>query len=152
MVEKEVLLVDKGQPKFLDVFPKTPQAMRVIVGERINMAVALSEFAVMHKGTKLQDFNLSYVNGNVFEGMPEEKFIAKLNPIQFFSDTVKKLKKENSGIEDLKIDSKNDVTTFSVTLKEPDWDLEELIYSKYHQLLKQYKNQAFDIIIDQQLK
>ena len=149
MEQREVLLLEKGQPKLLETMPKAPQAMHLIWNERINMAFVLSELAAMHKGSKLQDINFSYMNGDVFKGMTEEKFVSKLNPVEFFKETLGQIKKKTAGIEDVKVDCTNNVIAFKIQIQKPDWDLEELIYRKYQELLKQYKGQSFDITIEQ---
>lgn len=145
MSQKEVLLVDKGQLRLRGAFTKVPKAIRIGLNYRKNMFIAFSEFLAMSKGEGLRDRNLSYFINDVFENQVEEKFVSVMQPSNFFKEKIMAIKEDNPNIDSFVVDCQSDIITFKILLKQPDWDLEELIYDKYRELLNQYKEQTFDI-------
>lgn len=147
-----MLYVEQGQFNFHEIIPKVPRAIQLILHDRKSFSVAVSEIMALRKESKFQDLTFAYVLANVFRGLNEEKFISALQPSEYFKDKINGIKRDHSGIEGVTMDCIDGVITFNVLLKQPDWDLEELIYSQYHELLNQYKDLPFDIRVQESFK
>lgn len=152
MEQQEILYVDRGQFNFHEVIPKIPRAIQLVLNNRKNFAVAISEIVTMGKESKFQDLTFAYFFANVFRNLNEEKFISIMQPTEFFKDRISNIQRSHPSIEGISVDCKEGIITFSISLKQPDWDLEELIYTEYSRLLNQYKDLPFDIRINESFK
>lgn len=152
MEQQEVLYVDQGQFNFRKIIPKIPRAIQLVFHDRKNFVVAISEIMTMSKEYKFHDLTFAYIFTDVFKNLNEEKLFSVLQPSDFFKEKINGIKRDHSGIEGISMECEEGIITFNVMLEQPDWDLEELIYNKYREVLNQYKDQPFDIRIRESLK
>lgn len=149
MERGEVLLLEKGQPNLRAAVPKTPYALRLLFLDPAAVFSALSDLIMMRKEFIPQQMFFSYISSQVFKGMTEEKFTSAIPAAELFKGTIGQIKKENPNIENLKVEDIGGITKFIVFLKEPDWDLEQLIYNKFAEIEDLYKDKEFDIEIEE---
>lgn len=153
MGQREVLILESGQPNLRSTVPRLHQALRLLLKDPKSMISAIAELmTIMHNKPEQEDIFFSYVNNEVFRDMTEEKFISVIQPVDFFKGAIAQIKVEHSGIECFNSYEKNGIIVFNVTIKKPDWDLEQLIYNKFAELSNLYKDKEFDIEIEELFK
>lgn len=122
-----------------------PIICSILRNERLNLFVAVSEYVSMLRETELPQTALSYFHNDIF-GDGNEKFVIRsVEPVTFFIQALQEISKTHKGIVRFDERYENGKTELHVFLKEPNWELEELIYGEYGKLLDEFPSHSLDL-------
>lgn len=142
MGQKETLVMQRGRVKLRRDLPKI---VNVIRKENVDLLVVLSEFISMSKQTKSRQVDVSYFDDDVFGNRIEEIVIRDTKPAGIFRKRLNEIMKERTGIVKSYESYENGQIRLHVFIEEPNWELEELIYDAYGELLDKFPTHSFDL-------
>jgi len=149
MVQEEVLILKRGRlqlRKDIRTVIKILEKENVFLGgpRKLNyLLFVLSDFVKMSKEAELRSIDVSYFPNDIFQNRLVETVahFPNINLIELFKQKIVNVSKK---IE-VRVSEEDESINFFVFMKKPDWEVEELIYSAYGDLLNMFPDVLFSL-------
>lgn len=146
MNKKQTLLkrLDVGKKARLKILPKIIGILRK---ENIDMFTVISEFIFMSRQSELHPIGVSYFDTDVFPGNIQKTVVYNKDVQNFFLHMLKERAGKHPKIIKYYVSYERGNINFCVFIKEPNWELEELIYNIYGDTLDKFPTHKLNLEI-----
>lgn len=137
MTREEALLLKRGQPCF-ETDIKT--FFKMLTNENVSILFLFSRYVKMYSQIKSRGIDVSYFPNDIF--VSKHTFATfEREPSDFFEHGLRNISKKIK----VRVSQEEEIISFLVFIKKPDWKAEEQIYSVYGDLLDEFPDNAFNL-------
>ena len=137
MAQDEMLLLKRGQPHFE---PDIKTLFKMVTNEKHRLFFLFSQYIKMQDQIKSRSIDVSYLPNDIFVGKHLFATFEREHS-DFFKNRLRSISK---NIE-VRISQEDEIVSFLVFIKEPDWEIEEQIYDVYGSLLDEFPDSRFHL-------
>jgi len=138
----ETALIRRGRPYLTKILQKGAGQSPLVLADFAKNYLVYVAIDLLSKPHKM---DISHIDVDIFKGMEPAKVAMDMTPTEFFSRELA----GRAGVVEVKTWKKNGEIGVSVTIQQPDWNVEEGIYKAYSKLLDVFPDKSFRLSINE---